>query len=651
MAKKKMPHDIKPMLAKLVAGPFDRKGWFFEVKWDGYRAIAEVTKGSVHLYSRNGLSFDGKYQPVEDALKKIKHDVVFDGEIIALHAGKPDFHTLQQHHEKPAPLQYAIFDLLYLDGKDVRGEPLRERKKLLKKIFPKRDKVLVYSDDTQEKGTHFFAQVQKLGLEGMVAKDAESSYQEDARTGSWQKVKTSMSQEAIIIGFTQPRGSRKDLGALVLAAHQGGKLVYIGHSGGGFTQQELQKLHQKLLTIKVAKSPVSEKVPVNSPITWVKPAYVCAMRFTEWTPEGHMRHPMYAGLRMDKKPKYVVREVPDEASAHAKAKQVSGTVGSRVGGRRRKFYQQENFRRPGDLALPEHVHPDLQLTHLDKIFWPKEKYTKGDLIEYYDTIADVMLPYLLDRPQNLNRHPNGSNGKSFYQKNITADVPSFVTLHSIYSENNDAKLHYLLCQNKETLLYLANLGCIEINPWNSRIGNLDNPDYLIIDLDPGDNTFDEVITVAREVHRVLTLACEEHYVKTSGKTGMHICVPLGAQYPYEDITPFAELIARLVNRALPELTSIERSPAKRKKKIYLDYLQNRKAQTIAAPYSVRPFPGATVSTPLEWSEVRKGLDPSKFTIKTISKRLKKKGDLWAPVLAHKIDLAKSIACLQKEIDR
>jgi bifunctional non-homologous end joining protein LigD len=291
----------------------------------------------------------------------------------------------------------------------------------------------------------------------------------------------------------------------------------------------------------------------------------------------------------------------------------------------------------------------LEFSHLDKVFWPKEGYTKGDVIAYYEKMADIMLPYLLDRPENLNRHPNGIKGKNFFQKNITNAVPRFVKLKSIYSESNQENLRYLLCQNKETLLYLANLGCIEINPWNSRIQNLRKPDYMIFDLDPGNNTFDQLIEVAQEVHKVLDLACEEHYAKTSGKTGMHILVPLGAQYTYDEIRPLAELIARIVHEKMPKITSIERSPAKRRNKIYLDYLQNRYGQTIAAPYSIRPYPGATVSTPLQWKEVKKGLNPADFTIKTIWKRLEKKGDLWKPVLKHKVDIQESIACLQKEL--
>ena len=637
MAKKDpMPHHIKPMLATLHAEPFDKNGWLFEVKWDGYRAIAETEQGSVRLYSRNGKSFREEYPPIVEALQKLQHECVLDGEIVALVDGRVDFHALQRYQERPVPLQYAVFDLLYLDGKDLREQPLRERKALLKKILPKSD-MLLYSEGLEEKGTQSFKMMQKNNIEGMVAKDAASPYLEGKRTESWIKVKTQHSQEAIIVGYTEPRGSRKNLGALVLAVYEGKRLRYIGHSGGGFTHRELRDLCQMLSKERVAKSPVEEKVPINSPITWVKPKHVCEVSFTEWTPEGRMRHPIYKGLRPDKKPSEVVRE-------EVKENRVSQKVRRRDGAGGRENHQQGFPRPERDTGSTKQ-----EFTHLDKIFWPKKGYTKGDVIDYYDRMAPVILPYLKDRPLNLNRHPNGIAGKNFFQKNFTASAPDFVRTKKIWSESNNAEISYVLCQNKETLLYLANLGCIEINPWNSRIDSLDTPDYMIIDLDPGENTFDEVVVVAREVQRVLELACEKHYPKTSGKTGMHICVPLGAQYSYDDIRAFAELIATLVHRRIPALTSIERSPAKRKKKIYLDYLQNRTGQTIAAPYSVRPYPGATVSTPLEWREVKKGLDPLKFTINTIEKRVARKGDLWKPVLGRPIDLAASIRCLQKEL--
>jgi len=291
--------------------------------------------------------------------------------------------------------------------------------------------------------------------------------------------------------------------------------------------------------------------------------------------------------------------------------------------------------------------PKQNFTHLDKIFWPKEKITKGEVIEYYQKIAPYMLPYLKDRPESLNRHPNGINGKNFFQKNFTYEPPAFVKLKKIYSDSNKANINYLVCENKDTLLYMANLGCIEINPWFSRIKSLDKPDYAVIDLDPENIGFDKVVEVAKEVHKLLDQIKVPNYCKTSGATGLHIYIPLGAKYTYDQAKEFSHLIAILVNRRLPKITSVERSPKKRQKKVYLDYLQNRKGQTLAAPYSIRPKPGATVATPLEWKEVKKGLSPSQFTIKNIFIRLKQKGDIFKPVLGKGIDLKKSLAKIEK----
>ncbi|MBX4211602.1 MAG: non-homologous end-joining DNA ligase [Candidatus Yanofskybacteria bacterium] len=283
----------------------------------------------------------------------------------------------------------------------------------------------------------------------------------------------------------------------------------------------------------------------------------------------------------------------------------------------------------------------LQLTNLDKVYWPDDRYTKGDLIEYYRNIAPIILPYLKDRPENMNRHPHGIEGESFYQKDVDHQPPSWVKTAKIYSESNDKDINYLLCQNEATLVYMANLGCIELNPWNSRVKKLDNPDYVIMDFDPEDISFDFVIEAAQVVHEILEEAGIKNYCKTSGASGLHICIPLGAKYTYDQAKDLTHVIALLANEELPDTTSVERSPSKRQKKVYLDYLQNRRGQTLAAPYCVRPKPGAPVSTPLEWREVKPGLSPADFTIKNIFERIRKTGDLWKPVLGRGIDLERA----------
>jgi bifunctional non-homologous end joining protein LigD len=289
----------------------------------------------------------------------------------------------------------------------------------------------------------------------------------------------------------------------------------------------------------------------------------------------------------------------------------------------------------------------LKLTNLKKVYWPQEGFTKGDLLNYYDNMSRVILPYLKDRPESLNRFPNGIKGMNFYQKNFTNRVPSFVDTFKHYSESNDEMIRWLVCNNRETLLYLANLGCIELNPWNSTTKKPAHPSWLVIDLDPDGNSYDQVVIAAQMTKKILDRAGVPSYPKTSGKTGMHIFVPAGAKYTFDQIRQLAEIIANLVHREIPDFTSVERMPKKRQKKIYLDFLQNRIGQTLSAPYCVRPWPGMTVSTPLLWKEVKRGLDPRDFTVKTISKRLNKLGDIWRPVLGKGFSLRNVVSRLEK----
>jgi bifunctional non-homologous end joining protein LigD len=285
---------------------------------------------------------------------------------------------------------------------------------------------------------------------------------------------------------------------------------------------------------------------------------------------------------------------------------------------------------------------EIKFTNLNKVFWPKERYTKGDVIDYYKKISKYILPYLKDRPLSLNRHPNGINGKNFFQKDVSGVLPSWVKTAKVWSESNDKHIHYFVCKDETHLLYMAQLGCIEMNPWFSRIGSMDHPDYLVLDLDPLEIDFKYVVGAALTIKKILDKAGIKSYCKTSGATGLHVYVPLQAKYTYEHAKQFAHIVAILANKKLPETTSVERMPNKRRRKVYLDFLQNRKGQTLACPYSIRPKPGATVATPLKWNEVNSRLDPKKFTIKTIFARIKKHGDLFQPVLGKGVDLKKAL---------
>lgn len=617
---KATPWQVKPMLCTLVEQAFNREDWLFEIKWDGYRALAAKKDKHLELYSRTGQDFSSHYPPVFEALHNLQHNVILDGEVVVVDKdGKPHFEWLQGWRTNPqGHLVYYVFDLLWVDGRDLRDMPLRERKQLLKSLLPNNPHIR-YSDHIATEGVELFEKIRGQALEGIIAKRGDSPYREGSRGNNWLKIKAHSRQEVVVGGFTEPRGGRKHLGSLLLGVYDKGEFVYVGHSGGGIPDNARKELRARLEKIERKTSPFSTEPKPNAPVHWVRPEVVAEMSFTEWTADGSMRHPTYEGLRADKKPWDVHREKP-------KAKQVPAPTTKQ------------------DTAAP--AGGRLSLSHLDKVFFPEHGYTKGDLIKYYQTVADYILPYLKDRPLSLLRQPGGVKDHGFFQKNME-HLPGWVPSADIYSETHQGTMHWMVGGDLDTLLYAVQLGSIEINPWNSRVGSLEEPDWLVIDLDPEGVTFQDVIRVALTTKQV----CDEWrvpcYPKTSGKTGIHIYVPLGAQYSYEQARNFAHLLAMEINRHEPELTSLERSPAKRPHKIYLDYLQNRQSQTLAAPYAVRPTADASVSTPLHWSEVTPKLTPSQFTIKNIPRRLAQTGDLWKPVMGKGIDLAATLEHIPK----
>jgi len=601
--KSKMPERISPMLAKLSENVFDSPNFIYELTWDGYRCIAHIENGQITLLSRNNIKFNKNYPEIVESLRKINKNAILDGEIVAIDKnGLPNFQLLQDYlkNKEGATIIYYVFDLLYYDREDLRDLKLTERKNLLKKILPI-DAHVKYSDEIDTQGSKLLQLAHKKGLEGIMAKRKDSRYV-SLRSDNWQKIKNIQIQEAIICGFTKPKGRREEFGALILGIYKDKKLTYIGHTGGGFDRQKLKDVMQLLKPLVVNSSPF-EKVPkTNASPTWVKPKIVAQIKFASFTKEGIMRQPIFLGIRTDKTSKEVTEEIKAE-----------------------------------DMG---------EFSNLDKIFWPKEKYTKGNLIKYYDKISDFILPYLKDRPESLNRHPNGITGESFFQKDITYP-PKWLTTFKIHSDIEDKTINWLVCNDKKTLLYMANLGCIEINPWPSRIHSLDKPDYLIIDLDPNGADFKHVLKTALELKGILDSAKIDSFVKTSGKTGLHIFLPLGAKYSYDQTRKFAEVLANIVSSKLPDTTSVIRNPKKRIKKVYIDFLQNRLGATITAPYSVRPVTKAQVSTPLEWEELKKNIKPSDFTMKNIFNRLQSKKDVWKGFLDHKgIDILKSLNLLK-----
>lgn len=623
------------MLATLTEKPFDNEDWIFEVKFDGYRTVAVVEPNHVNLFSRNHISFNKNFGAIAEELKKMEHSVVLDGEIVVEDAeGRSNFQLLQNYLKTgKGKLKYYVFDLINLDGNDTSELSLLERKELLQILLRQHSlKNIHYSEHITEKGIDFYALAEKNIHEGIMAKKAESTYRIGQRSGEWLKIKISQQEEAIIIGFTEPKNSRKYFGAILLGRYEDKQLKYIGKCGTGFKEDTLKELYEKFKPYFINESPLPEKISIRDKIQWLKPNLVCQVKFTEWTADNSLRHPVYLGLRMDKKPKEVLAPTLKKGNVMETKEKESKDIKS----------TENNF----DLKVGK---VNLHLTNQNKIYYPGDGITKGDIVNYYNEVADFILPYIKDRPQSMNRFPNGIHGDSFYQKDVDLDkIPSWLKTEKIYSESNKGYIDYLICNDKATLMYMANLGCIEINPWNSTLKHIEKPDWVVIDIDPAKDDFKEVVKTALTVKEIMDELETDCYCKTSGATGLHVYIPLGARYEYDSIKILAELIAREVHSRLPETTSIIRSVKKRDEKIYIDFLQNRQGQTLAAPYSVRPKPGATVSTPLEWSEVNSKLSPSQFTIKNILKRLDKKGDLWKPVLGKGANLEKIIKNFSQE---
>lgn len=678
-----LPKTANPMLATLVDKPFNEEGWLYEIKWDGYRAMALCDKSKLELLSRNNKSFNEKFYPIYDAVKALGLQAVLDGEIVVLNnSGVSSFGALQNwRSEADGDLVYYVFDLTWLNGHDLTGLQLTQRRQMLHQILPK-DGPVRESRNFDSSATELLEAAGKMGLEGIIAKKADSLYLPGDRGRNWLKIKNHKRHEVVIGGFTHNDDSPKHFSALLVGVFEGGKLQYTGKIGTGFTDKVQKEMMAKFKPLITSKPPFAALPDINKPsrfrpdpphasATWLKPQLVCEVSYAEITEDGVMRHPSFEGMREDKAAKdvhpekampaeKVVAEEGHSSTRPAKKQNDMKDDRSKKSSTAKKMPVKKekagnkkidlqpvaaNGRRtllnPTDESQVRQVNGhELKFSNLSKVFWPKEGYTKRDMLNYYYQAAPYILPYLKDRPQSLNRFPNGIAGKSFYQKDVTSSAPEWVNQFPYHTQQGEDK-NFLVVEDEASMLWMANLGAIEMNPWNSTIQNPDNPDWCIIDLDPADkNTFEQVIETARVTKQVLDSLKITGYCKTSGSTGIHIYIPMGARYSYDECQLFGKLIATRVHHELPKFTSIERMTDKRKGKIYVDYLQNRPKATLAAPYSVRPKPGATVSMPLHWEEVRKGLKMADFTIKNAISRIKDQGDIFKPVLKKGIDLKK-----------
>lgn len=657
--KRAFPAKLRPMLATLVDKPFDEDGWIYEVKWDGYRALAFSHNGKAELKSRNDKSFDEKFYPVKEAVEAWGIDAVVDGEIVVVKEdGISSFGALQNwRSEADGDLYYYVFDLPWYAGKEMSDLPLTDRKAILKSIIPKGG-IIKFSEGFSESGTRFFDAAKKTGLEGIIAKKADSLYHSGDRSSEWLKIKANQRQEVVIGGFTKNDDSGKLFSALLVGFFEKGELMYSGKIGTGFNTQDQRDMMKQFKPLIIKKPPFSELPDINKPsrfrpnpphatVTWLKPELVCEVSYTEMTSDGVMRHPAFEGMRLDKKANDVMKEVakPTKKTVKPAEEKTPEALVAAVTKRDRK-----TLLNPTDETQVRKINGhELKFTNLSKLYWPKEKISKRDMINYYYQVAPYILPYMKDRPQSMLRHPDGIGKFSFFYKNIKGKAPDWVETFDYHRESDGEDKEYLVAKDDASLLYMASLGCIEMNPWHSRVQKEDFPDWCILDLDPGSKSnFNHVIETALVCKEILEGLGADCYVKTSGSTGMHVYIPFGAKYSYDQSKEFARVVARLVQEQLPDMTSVERSVKDRKGKLYIDFLQNRPQATVSAPYSLRPKAGATVSMPLHWEEVKKGLKMSDFNIHNALDRIKSEGDLFKPVLGKGIPLKRIVSQFKTE---
>ncbi|HET9943384.1 MAG TPA: DNA ligase D [Terriglobia bacterium] len=623
-----MPSQVEPMLATLASKPFDSADWLFELKMDGIRALVIKDGEHFEMRTRNDRPLTQRFPTLAAALKDLPGDkVILDGEIVALDAeGHSHFELIQPRiHLSRArdiaeadhriPVYFYAFDLLYLNGFDLMRFPLEQRKAVLRKLISANGGWVRFNDHIEERGLDFFKAVSARRLEGIVAKHRESPYQQ-ARSRYWLKIKTQHTDHFVIGGFTPPEGSRKYFGALLLGLYnREGDLIHVGRAGGGFDDGTLKDIWQQLKPLVISKTPFKAIPNEIRKSSWVEPKLVCEVRFGEWTSAKQLRAPVFQGLRDDVDPGDCTFEdsIPEKKT-----------------------------------SLPDTV-TRVELTNQDKVYWPEDGFTKGDLIRFYDRISPFLVPHLLDRPLVFDRYPDGIHGQHFYQKDAHDYTPDWIRTQEIWSPDVERHIRYFIGADRDQLLYIANMGAIAQNPWSSRVQFIERPDFVIFDLDPVDAPYAVVQRVAIVLKSILDELHLRAYPKTSGASGIHVYLPiLENHFTYEDVRIFAEAIARIVVQSAPDIATIERVVRKRKAgMVYVDYLQNVKGKTVASVYSPRAVVGGCVSTPLKWEEFKKPLDPKDYTIVSVFKRIEKYGDLFAPVLTDRQDISGFLQALRK----
>jgi len=669
----KLPSMIKPMLASPVDKAFNNKDWVFEVKWDGVRAITFKENHAIRLQSRNGNDITHKYPEILKALELNWADVnsiILDGEIVVLDKnGLPNFQghqrrmNIQNDKEiellsKEIPATYYIFDIIYYNGKDIKRSSYPERRQILSQILPLNDRVKI-SDYVEEKGLDLWKHTRELNLEGVVAKRKASVYQEGIRSQDWLKIKNIITQDCVVVGYTKGLGNRERyFGSLLMAVYDSSqrKFRFVGHTGSGFDYKTIDFIYSKLQKLITSSMPIDHLPYMNRQTTWVKPVLVAEIKCAGWTKEGIMRAPIFLRFLEDKNPEDCVIEADQPVAINSNIE-------------RKEYFEQ---------AMPS---VKVNLSNLDKVYWKATEdhgiITKGDLINYYDSMSSLVLPHLKDRPLSLSRYPDGVDGKSFYQKDWNHSKPEYVKTVRVHSEHRGEVINYLICNNRESLLWIVNLGAIEMHPWYSRIKDFDScdsnsllyeekcglnfPDFIVFDLDPyiyagtkkkgmepeyNLKGFRATVEVAYHLKDLLLELKIKSFVKTSGKTGLHIYIPITQKYTYDQTRSFAEIIGKTIISKFPKKVTMEWNTIKRKGKVFFDYNQNSRGKTIASIYSVRPTLSATVSMPIGWNKLD-DIRPTDFTLKTVPTLTRGKRDEWEGVLKIKQDLGKILSTVKE----
>ena len=637
--KKKVRIDgQKPMLAELREKPFSRPGWLFELKYDGFRMLAEKRQDKVELRYRSGTDASRRFPELTSTLKAQPFgSFLIDAEVVVLDDdGRPNFQRMQRRAQLTRerdvrraviehPTTLYVFDLLAFEGYDLRRLPLSTRKELLQQMLPGSGPIR-FADHIETEGRALFDQVQKIGVEGIVAKKADSMYVA-RRHPSWLKVRVQKTDDFIVVGFTEPEGSRVGFGGLHLATYIDGDLHCIGRVGSGFREKELIAMRKTLDEIVRATPPCKGELSHRATSTWVEPRIVLEIRYTLITDDMRLRNPVFLRLRTDKKPEECILQ-----DTH---------VGE----------ERDEPPSPKELEEIETEAKEVVISNRDKVFWPEEGYTKGDLIDFYETVSDWILPYLRDRPLVLTRYPDGIEGKNFFQKNAPPYVPGWVRLEKQWSEHAEREIDYFVVNDVESLAYVANMASIPLHVWASRTSDLPHPDWCVLDLDPKDAPFTDVVRIANKIHEICEAIELPNFVKTSGSSGLHVVIPLGGQMTYEQSRNLAQLIGSIVVDELGDIATVNRSKKAREGRVYIDYVQNGHGRLIVAPLSVRPLRGAPVATPLHWDEVDEKLDAKRFTIRTVPKRLRDEGeDPLRPVLYLRPDLPKVLEKLSSLLE-